>query len=423
MPIRTVQRVAVVGEGYVGLPLSVRAAEVGYHVVGFDVDQRRVKQLNAGESYVEDIAAHRLAAVLDAGRFRASTEPESLSGFDVCVICVPTPVRHGYPDLSAVEGAARIVAEHVSPGCVIVLESTTYPGTTEDLLRPLLEEISGLRAPGDFHLGYSPERIDPGNGHWNLVNTPKLVSGIDSASLERIDDFYSTIVDQTIPVRNTRTAELAKALENTFRQVNIALINELATVADRLGADVWEAVAAASTKPFGYQPFTPGPGVGGHCLTTDPIYLSWQVERRTGHGLRLVELANELNAGMPLHVVERVVAGLNGRNIAVEASRILLLGLAYKKNSSDLRDSPSLEIARALRERGAHVRAVEPVASAELVPDDICLVSATEEQIASADAVVVLTDHDAFDYGKVERFGRYVFDARNRCHGPRVETL
>jgi len=417
------RKTVVMGQGYVGLPLAVRAAEVGYDVIGIDVDGSRVKRLRAGESFVEDVPSARLRAVLDSGRYRASADPDDAAGFDVCVIAVPTPLSDGVPDLSHIEQAGRTVARHVRPGCTVILESTTYPGTTEELLRPLLEDGSDLRCPGDFHLGYSPERIDPANPRWRLENTPKIVSGVDAASLQRVRAFYGRIVARTVPVSSPRTAELTKLLENTFRHVNIALVNELAIFAGQLGVDVWEAVRAAATKPFGFMAFQPGPGVGGHCLPIDPSYLSWQVKRALGHRFRFVELANDVNDRMPAHVVQRLVAGLNARRKPVNGSRLLLLGLAYKKNVGDVRSSPAVMVAKGLRELGGDVYAVEPLAAAGQLPAGVAIVDLCEAELAAADAVVVLTDHDVFDYRLVERVGSYVFDTRDRCHGSNVERL
>jgi UDP-N-acetyl-D-glucosamine dehydrogenase len=418
-----VQKVVLIGQGYVGLPLAMRAVEAGYDVVGIDLDITRTKRLGAGESFVEDVPSERLTAALETGRYRASGDYADAANFDICVITVPTPLREGIPDLSHIEAAGRAIATHVRPGCTVILESTTYPGTTEELLRPLLEEPTGLRAPEDFHLGYSPERIDPGNPTWHLENTPKVVSGIDETSRERVREFYDRLVERTVMVTSTRTAELTKLLENTFRHVNIALVNELAIFAGQLGVDVWEAVDAASTKPFGFMPFRPGPGVGGHCLPIDPSYLSWQVKRELGHSFRFIELANDVNDRMPEHVVQRIVMGLNSRRKPVNGSRLLVLGLAYKKNVGDSRESPAILVAEALRKLGADVHAVEPYAEAGHMPAGIDLVDLTDAELAAADAIVVLTDHDVFDYERIAELGQYVFDTRNRCRGANVERI
>ncbi|WP_203973691.1 nucleotide sugar dehydrogenase [Planotetraspora silvatica] len=416
-------RLVVVGQGYVGLPLAMRAIEAGFHVVGIDVDEWRVKRLAAGESCVGDVPDGVLAAALGSGRYRVSTDYADAEGFDVCVISVPTPLRDGVPDLRHIGSAGQSIAPLLRPGVTVILESTTYPGTSEEYLRPLLEDGSGLRTPEDFHLGYSPERIDPGNTRWRLDNTPKVVSGIDAVSLEHVKAFYSRIVREVVPVSSLRVAELCKLLENTFRHVNVALVNELAIFARQLGIDVWEAVDAASTKPFGFMRFTPGPGVGGHCLPIDPSYLSWKVKRSLGHNFRFVELANDINDHMPEHVVHRLGLALNQRYRSIRGSRFLLLGLSYKKNAGDCRESPAIEVAKALCKLGAEVRAADPHVDDFLLPVGIELVEPTGEELARADAVVVLTDHDRFDYDLVQRSSEFVFDTRNRCRGPNVERL
>jgi UDP-N-acetyl-D-glucosamine dehydrogenase len=418
-------RVVVAGQGYVGLPLAVQAVEAGHTVIGYDVDSERVKRLAAGESYVDDVSSARLQAALDTGGYRPSADPRSCAGFDVAVIAVPTPLRDGTPDLAYIEQAARTVAPYLRRGATVTLESTTYPGTTADLVAPLLEEGSGLVTGVDFHLGYSPERIDPGNRDWTLATTPKLVSGINAASLERVTAFYDTIVQHTVPVSDCRVAELAKLVENTFRHVNIALVNELAIFAHELGIDVWEAIDAASSKPFGFMRFVPGPGVGGHCLPIDPSYLSWRVQRALGQSFRFVELANDINNHMPDYVVRRLIAAFNERRRAVNGSTVLLLGLAYKKNSGDARESPANRIAKLLLDLGAEVQAADPhVVEEAKIDNRLVRVALTEERIAEADAVVLLADHDAFDLDAVVRSARYVLDCRRRlAGGGNVETL
>lgn len=416
-------KLVVVGLGYVGLPLAMRAVEAGFSVIGVDTDELRVKRLGACDSYIEGVDGASLVAAADSGRFRATTDYKTIDALDVCVITVPTPLREGAPDLGFVECAGRSIAPHLSPGSTVILESTTYPGTTECLLRPLLEAGSGLEAGQDFHLGYSPERIDPGNPDWHLENTPKVISGIDEASLDSIERFYASIVERTVPVSSCRTAELTKLLENTFRHVNIALVNEMAMISRQLGADIWEAVEAASTKPFGFMPFRPGPGVGGHCLPVDPSYLSWQVKRLLRQDVRFVTLANEINDHMPDHVVRRITHGLNKRGKSVNGSRVLQLGLSYKKNTGDIRESPALVIARSLLALGAQLVVAEPLTDSYLLPPDITRVELTEAEVRTADVVLVTTDHDAFDYTLVEEAASYVLDTRNRCRGERVEVL
>jgi UDP-N-acetyl-D-glucosamine dehydrogenase len=417
------QRVLVVGQGYVGLPVAMRSVAVGHAVMGFDSDEERVKLLAAGESQVEDVPAPTLMAALATGRYRPSSRPDDCAGFDVAVIAVPTPLAEGVPDLSHIEAAGAMLAHHVRRGATVVLESTTYPGTTEELLVPIIENGSGLAAGLDFHVGYSPERIDPGNPIWTLANTPKVVSGIDEASLEAVRSFYETIVERTVVVAGPKEAELTKLLENTFRHVNIALVNELAMFAHDLGINVREAIDAATTKPFGFMQFEPGPGVGGHCLPIDPSYLSWRVRRRLGQPFRFVELANDVNDHMPEYVVRRLLVALNRQRMAVNGSRILLLGLSYKRNTGDARESPAIRVARELLTLGAEVRAADPYVADRWVDPRVVRVDPTVDELSSADAVVILTDHDAFDFDAVTEYGRYVLDTRNRVHGDRVESL
>jgi UDP-N-acetyl-D-glucosamine dehydrogenase len=409
-------RLAVIGQGYVGLPLAMRAVEVGYDVVGFEVDARRADRLAGGDSYVGDIPSARLAQALATGRYRPSSDAADLAGFDVAVISVPTPLRDGAPDLSYIEGAARALAPHVRPGACVILESTTYPGTTEELVRPLLEEGSGLHAGADFHLGYSPERIVPGDPKGTLEKLPKVVSGIDAASLARVQAFYDDIVERTVPVKGTREAELTKLLENTFRHVNVALVNELAMFAADLGIDVWAAIDAATTKPFGFMRFEPGPGVGGHCLPIDPSYLAWKVQTDLGAPFRFVELANDVNEFMPQYVVRRVRSGLESRGRAIDGTRVLLVGLAYKPETGDAREAPALRIASELRALGAEVHAADPYVVDEVhgLEGDVPLhrVDLTEDEVRAADAVVIVTPHDAFDLDMVVRTASYVLDTR-----------
>lgn len=419
------RKLVVIGQGYVGLPLAMRAVEVGYDVVGLEVDKSRVDRLSAGESYVEDIPPEQLAANLATGRYLPSLDYQDARDFDVAVITVPTPLREGNPDLSYIEDSGRSLAPLLKPGATVVLESTTYPGTTQELLAPLLEAGSGLIAGKDFSLGYSPERIDPGNPVHGLVNTPKVVSGVDAASLAAVKGFFDHIVERTVPVSSPKEAELTKLLENTFRHVNIALVNELAVFAHDLGINVWEAIDAASTKPFGYLRFTPGPGVGGHCLPIDPSYLSWQVKRTLGHSFRFVELANDVNDHMPDYVVQRATELLNRDRKAVNGSVVLLLGLAYKKGTSDARESPSVRIAQLLAARGADVRFADPLVDLAVVqlhePLPARQVELTRAEVGDADLVVLLVDHDEFDLDLLD--GAVVFDTRRTRHDSRWETL
>ncbi|BCB83836.1 nucleotide sugar dehydrogenase [Phytohabitans suffuscus] len=419
----TDETVVVVGQGYVGLPLAMRAVEVGYRVVGLDTDARRAARLGAASSYVEDVDSAVLSAALASGRYRPSVDYRDAAGFDYAVITVPTPLADGTPDLQHVERSVAALAPLVSTGATVILESTTYPGTTEEIVLPLLEAGSGLRAGHDFLLGYSPERIDPGNRQWSFANTPKVVSGIDAQSCEKVQRFYDTLVDKTIPVRGTREAEMTKLLENTFRHVNVALVNELAIAGHRLGVDVWEAIDAASTKPFGYLRFTPGPGVGGHCLPIDPSYLSWEVKRSLGTSFRFVELANDINNQMPHYVTDRLTQALNRRGKAVRGARVLLLGLAYKKNSSDCRESPAVRVAERLAWLGADISAVDPNVDPEQAPPFVSLVPLDAARVRAADIVVLLTDHDGVDYQLLDE-APLVFDTRHRLPaGRNVEVL
>jgi UDP-N-acetyl-D-glucosamine dehydrogenase len=408
----TPQRLVVVGQGYVGLPLAIRAVEQGFDVVGLDVDEAKIKRLCAGESPVEDITDARLRDALATGHYLPTTSPEHCAGFDVAVISVPTPLTEGNPDLSYIEQAATTLAPHVRPGCTVVLESTTYPGTTEEFVGPILEEGSGLVVGDDFHLGYSPERIDPGNRVWRLENTPKVVSGVDDDSLAAVKAFYDAIVETTVPVSSPKEAELTKLLENTFRHVNIALVNELAVFANELGIDVWEAIDAASTKPFGFMRFTPGPGVGGHCLPIDPSYLSWRVRRSLGETFRFVELANDVNDHMPDYVVRRLMIALNRRAMPVKGQRILLLGMSYKRNTGDARESPSQPIARQLVQLEAEVLVTDPFVDDRYLPAGVTRVELTAEVLRSAAAVLLLVAHDAFDTELIVENASYVFDTQ-----------
>jgi UDP-N-acetyl-D-glucosamine dehydrogenase len=418
------QKVVVVGQGYVGLPLAVRAVEAGFDVVGFDVDEDRIKRLSAGDSYIEDVSSEQLAAALATGRYTFSAQPRSCAGFDVAVVTVPTPLREGNPDLSYIEQSAEVLGRFVRPGATVILESTTYPGTTEELVSSILENTSGLTAGSDFFLGYSPERIDPGNPTWHFSNTPKIVAGIDDASLARVQSFYDALVDQTVAVSSPAVAELSKLLENTFRHVNIALVNELAMFARDLNIDIWEAVDAAATKPYGFMKFTPGPGVGGHCLPIDPSYLSWRVRRSLGRSFRFVELANDVNDHMPDYVIQRLMYALNNRARSLKGARVLMLGLAYKRNTGDARESPATRVAELLVGLGAEVRAVDPHVVEPHVDRRVIRTELTEEEVSQADVVVLVTDHDNFDYDLVAAKARYVLDCKNRmADAPNIEKL
>jgi UDP-N-acetyl-D-glucosamine dehydrogenase len=417
-------RVAVLGQGYVGLPLAMKAVAAGHDVVGIDASTERVKRLAAGDSFVEDVPRAALEAALRDGRYTVTDDALACEGFDVAVVTVPTPLHEGAPDLSYIESAARMLAPHVRPGCLVVLESTTYPGTTEQLFVPILEAGSQLIAGVDFAVGYSPERIDPGNRTWDLETTPKLVSGIDPESLDRTDAFYSSFVATTVRVSTCRAAELAKLLENTFRHVNVALVNELAMFAHDLDIDVWEAIDAAATKPFGFMKFTPGPGVGGHCLPIDPSYLSWTVRQRLGRSFRFVELANDINDHMPDYVASRLMRALNRQGVALSRAKVLVLGLAYKRNAGDARESPAVALIHQLLADGAEVSVADPHV-VERMPTDALTrrVELSKRELERADAVVLVTDHDAFDYDLVTAHATLVLDTRHRLDGPNVEQL
>lgn len=420
---RSQTKVAVVGQGYVGLPLAMRAVEVGYTVVGIDLDQIRVDSLRAGTSYVDDVSDATVQQALGSGRYRPSSSYADALDFDIAVITVPTPLRDSLPDLTFIEAAGASLSAVMKAGATVVLESTTYPGTTEELLIPVLETGSGLTAGRDFWVGYSPERIDPGNPTWNFVNTPKVVSGVGEQALSNVDTFYSSMVDSTVRVSSPKEAELTKLLENTFRHVNIALVNELAIFGHRLGVNVWEAIDAASTKPFGYMRFTPGPGVGGHCLPVDPSYLSWQVKRQLGQNFRFVELANDINDHMPDYVVQRVLRLLNDQGKALRGSNILLVGMAYKRNSSDIRSSPSLRLVEVLVEYGAIVLAADPHVEDRHWPATVRRVALDAEAVDRADLAILITDHSAFDLDLLARSETPVLDTRNRVRGPQVTVL
>lgn len=417
------EKVVIVGQGYVGLPVAMRAIEVGYDVVGVDVDKRRIDDLLAGRSYVDDIEHSTLRSAISSGRYLATTDYEDVAGFDLAVITVPTPLRESLPDLSFIEESARSLAAHLKPGATVILESTTYPGTTEELLVPILEAGSGLKAGRDFFAGYSPERIDPGNKVWGFVETPKVISGIDAESLKRVQAFYGRLVNQTVPVAGPKEAELTKLLENTFRHVNIALVNELAIYAHQLGVNIWESIEAASSKPFGFMKFTPGPGVGGHCLPVDPSYLSWQVRRKLGQNFRFVELANDINDHMPDYVVQRLMMMLNKQQRSISGSTILLVGLAYKKNTGDIREAPSLRLIELLTDAGASLIAVDDHIEAHRWPSSVTKVDLSDEVISAADVAVLITDHDDVDLSLLTTAAIPLLDTKNKLLADHIERL
>ena len=407
----------VVGLGYVGLPLAVAITEAGHRVLGYDISEKVTAGLNEGRSHVEDVSAEVVAAMRERGVFEATTDSRRLEECDVLCICVPTPLgKTRDPDISYVVGATEAVAAVLRPGQLVILESTTYPGTTREVVRPLLE-VSGLRAGTDFFLCFSPERVDPGNPAWHVQNTPKILGGLTPACTRVGRGAYESVMEEVVEVSSPEAAELAKLLENTFRAVNIALVNEMAQVADRLDVDVWEVIEAASTKPFGFMRFTPGPGIGGHCIPLDPQYLSWKM-RTLNYRTRLIEAASEINTGMPHFVVEKVTDALNSRSTAVRGSRILILGISYKKDVGDVRESPALDIIRMLREKGADVRYHDrhvPVLREEGF--DLASVDATAGELGASDCVVIVTDHSDVDYEDVVARAPLVVDTRNATRG------
>ncbi|MDH6235816.1 nucleotide sugar dehydrogenase [Cryobacterium sp. CG_9.6] len=418
------RKLVIVGQGYVGLPVTMRAIEVGFTVVGIDLDQTRITNLRTGISYVDDVSDEQLRTALATGRYLPTTDYANTARFDVAVITVPTPLRDTLPDLSYIEQSSASLSGHLERGATVILESTTYPGTTEEMLVPILERGSGLTAGTDFYVGYSPERIDPGNKVWGFQETPKVVSGINADSLGHVKRFYDELVNRTVPVSSPKEAELTKLLENTFRHVNIALVNELAIFAHQLGVNVWESIEAAGTKPFGFMKFTPGPGVGGHCLPVDPSYLSWQVKRKLGQNFRFVELANDVNDHMPQYVVQRMLQLLNDDCKAMKNSRVLLLGLAYKRNTGDIREAPSLHLADLLRGYGAAVAAVDSHVEDHRWPSGIERTTLDRESVAHADIVVLLTEHDEFDLSLLARSSTLTLDTKNCVPaGERVHRL
>ncbi|HEY6210704.1 MAG TPA: nucleotide sugar dehydrogenase [Vicinamibacterales bacterium] len=406
-------RVGVIGLGYVGLPLAVEFARAGFDVTGFDVDAAKVDAINAGKSYIPDVAQQDLADVVIAGRLKATTDMSALAGMDVADICVPTPLRKTKdPDLSYVVRALEHVAAALRPGQLVILESTTYPGTTDEVALPMLE-ANGLVADRDFFLAFSPERVDPGNQQYTTRNIPKIVGGHGAASTEAARTLYAQIVSTVIPVSSTRVAEMVKLLENTFRAVNIGLVNEIAQMCHKMDIDVWEVIDAAKTKPFGFMPFYPGPGLGGHCIPIDPHYLSWKA-RQVGFECRFIELAGHVNASMPEYVVARIADALNGVRKPINGSKIHLYGVAYKKNVGDMRESPALDILELLARRGALVTYSDPYVPALAHGHDT--LEAVAEQAALAlhpDCVVVCTDHSSFDWNALVDSGVPIVDTRN----------
>lgn len=414
------KKVVIVGQGYVGLPLSMRACEVGFQVVGFDVNVDRVLALNRGRSHVGDVSDRMLQDALRSG-YQAASSEGALEGFDFAVISVPTPLKDGLPNLNFVESAAESVGKFLTEGACVILESTTYPGTTEELVAPILERESGLRRD-QYFLGYSPERVDPGNERYHLSNTPKVVSGDRDDSLRVVSAFFATMIDEVVEVRSCAEAEMVKLLENTFRHVNIALINEVARFAHGLGIDVWRVVEAASSKPFGFMRFTPGPGVGGHCLPIDPSYLAWRVKQDLGHNFRFVELANDINSHMPEYVIERITLLMNNHGRSLKGLNVVLLGLSYKASTGDWRESPSARIADVLIERGVGLQICDPyVPPAFAGKYGVYLVEYSTDILRNADLVVILVDHPEFEPEVISAHAKLVFDTKNLLKGASFE--
>jgi len=405
--------VGVVGLGYVGLPLALEFARAGFKVIGYDVSERVVKALMSGKSHIQDVPSVEVARLVKAGKFEATTDESRMHEMDAISIAVPTPLaKTRDPDMGFVISAADAIGRNCRPGVVVILESTTYPGTTRELLQPKLE-AAGLTVGEDVFLAFSPERVDPGNPVWNTKNTPKIVGGITPACTEIASALYATCLDTIVPVSSPETAELVKLLENTFRSVNIGLVNEMAIVCDKLGVNIWEVIDAAATKPFGFMKFTPGPGIGGHCIPLDPHYLAWKM-RTLNYKTRFIDLAGEINSEMPAVVVRKVAQALNEEKKAVNGSRILVLGVAYKKDIDDVRESPALDVIRLLEIQGAKVMYHDPyVPQFREEEHDHTSVALTDKEIESADAVVIITDHSSVDYQRVVDLAGVVVDTRN----------
>ncbi len=409
--------VVVIGQGYVGLSLACAAAEAGFHVTGLDVDSERVGALAGGERCVPGISDGLFRAGLDSRLLLFTTDASCLAEAHLVFVCVPTPVRDHAPDLSHVEEAVRSVAQHLRPATLVILESTTYPGTTEQLVRPSLE-TSGLIAGKDFLLAYSPERIDPGNEEFGFRDVPRVVGGLGSESTGLATLFYEQLVDKVVAVSSCRAAELAKLLENTFRHVNVALVNEMAQVCHEVGIDVWEVVEAAASKPFGFMRFVPGPGVGGHCIPLDPTYLTWQVRRDADRRFRIVEQAQEINGEMPAWTAARIGESLNEAGKAVKGARVLVLGVTYKADIGDVRESPALKVIDHLVRRGAKVTFHDPyVAEVRVGASRLARIELSNGAVAGADCVALMTPHSAYDLDWLAEHARCVFDARN-AFGP-----
>lgn len=407
-------RVAILGLGYVGLPLATVFADAGFSVLGIDPDKRKVESIQEGISYIQDVTSEDVARHVSTGRLEATTDFSALGEVDAVSICVPTPLRKtGDPDLSFILDVTDTLAEYVHPGMVVVLESTTYPGTTREILLPKLTEANDLTIGENFFLAFSPERVDPGRDDWTTINTPKVIGGITKACSAIASTWYDQALQTVVSVSSSEVAEMTKLLENTFRMINVGLVNEMALMCRRLGIDVWEVVEAAATKPFGFMKFTPGPGLGGHCIPIDPLYLSWKL-RTLNYNARFIDLASEINTNMPRYVVEIIQDALNMHTKSLKGSRVLVLGAAYKPNIDDLRESPALDVIGLLRQKGAVVTYHDPYIS-QIQQEDWELDSVTEviEEARAADCVVIITDHAFYDYDKLLDVSTLIVDTRN----------
>jgi len=410
--------VGIIGLGYVGLPLAVEFSRGGFNTIGFEVDQPRIDTINAGRSYIPDVPTEMVRSLVERGKLSATSDFSKLRETDAVIICVPTPLRKTKePDISYILAAAGQVQAHLHSPQLVILESTTYPGTTEEVLLPMLEE-TGQKLDRDFYLAFSPERVDPGNGQFHTRNIPKVVGGVSSMSTEVTSALYQTIVERVHKVSGARVAESAKLLENTFRSVNIGLVNEMAQLCYHLGIDSWEVIQAAATKPFGFMAFYPGPGIGGHCIPLDPHYLSWKA-RLHGFEARFISLAEEVNSHMPQHVVQLVQDGLNERSKSLKGSRVLILGVAYKRDINDVRESPALAIVEELLRKGAEVSYHDPFVPQMTLDGKGALASEvlTDESLTGCDCAVIVTDHSGFDYSRVVRLAPFVVDTRNVTRG------
>jgi UDP-N-acetyl-D-glucosamine dehydrogenase len=413
--------IGVLGMGYVGLPLACEFARAGFAVRGIDVDRVKVNGINHGHSHVQDVTEDVLRDLVKTGRLKASTDVAALEKCDAVIVCVPTPLRKTRdPDISYIVAALEAIVSHMHPGMLVVLESTTYPGTTEEVMLPKLEG-AGFKVGRDLFLAFSPERVDPGNPRFNTRNTPKIIGGITPTCGQVARALYEQAIERVIPVSNTRAAEMVKLLENTFRSVNIGLVNEIALMCDRLGLNVWEIIEAAATKPFGFMPFFPGPGLGGHCLPIDPLYLSWKLKTLNFYA-KFIELAAEINGNMPHHVITLIVDALNERRKSVKGARVLILGAAYKRDVGDVRESPALDIMKLLADRGAEVRYNDPHAPEVALEGGTRLrsVPLDAKALRGSDAVVIVTDHSVYDYDLIVANAPVVVDTRNATRGVRA---